>query len=74
VRKDQILPQQKVLGRPFCPACHSQMWLAWIEPDEPDHDRRVFECPACPTFKEMIVKYRATPNAVDLLARKASRG
>ena len=23
------------------------MWLARIEPDEPDRDKRTFECPAC---------------------------
>lgn len=25
----------------------AQMWLAHIEPDKPDHDRRTFECPEC---------------------------
>lgn len=63
MRKDQILPQQKLLGRPFCPNCRSQMWLAWIEPDKPDHDRRVFECPSCPNFSESVVKYRVSAAA-----------
>jgi hypothetical protein len=36
MQKDQILPQQRIIGRPFCELCNSQMWLACIEPDEPD--------------------------------------
>ena len=74
MRKDQSLPQQRIIGRPFCPACRSQMWLAWIEPDEADHDRRVFECPACPIFTEKVVKYRATPYALHPSLQKASTG
>ncbi|MFZ0109253.1 MAG: hypothetical protein WB691_05095 [Pseudolabrys sp.] len=59
MRKDQILPQQRIIGRPFCDCCKSQMWLACIEPDEPNHDRRIFECPACPNVTVRIVRYRA---------------
>jgi hypothetical protein len=32
MRRDQILPQQRIIGRPFCEVCKSQMWLACIEP------------------------------------------
>jgi hypothetical protein len=35
------------------------MWLACIEPDEADHDKRTFECPACPNVTVRIVKYRS---------------
>jgi hypothetical protein len=37
VRKDQNLPQQRIIGRPFCEVCKAQMWLACIEPDKPDY-------------------------------------
>ena len=60
MRKHEILPQQRIIGRPFCELCKSQMWLACIEPDEPGHDKRTFECPGCPNVTVRIVKYRAT--------------
>lgn len=59
MRRDQILPQQRIIGRPFCDVCKSQMWLASIEPAVPDHDKRTFECPACPNIVVRIVKYRS---------------
>jgi hypothetical protein len=59
MRRDQILPQQRIIGRPFCEVCKSQMWLACIEPHDPDHDKRTFECPACPNITVRIVKYRS---------------
>jgi hypothetical protein len=31
------------------------MWLSRIEPDEPNHDKRTFECPQC----ENVVELRA---------------
>jgi hypothetical protein len=34
------------------------MWLACIEPDEPDYDKRTFECPVCPNVIVQVVKYR----------------
>src|SRR5262249_20586690 len=58
MRRDQILPQQRIIGRPFCEVCKSQMWLACIEPYDPDH-KRTFECPACPNMTVRIVKYRS---------------
>jgi len=60
MRKHEILPQQRIIGRPFCEMCKSQMWLACIEPDQPGYDRRTFECPGCPNVTVRIVKYRAT--------------
>ena len=54
-------PQQRIIGRPFCELCKSQMWLACIEPDEPGYDKRTFECPACPHVSVRIVKYRSEP-------------
>jgi transcription elongation factor Elf1 len=42
---------------PNCPKCGAQTWLAHIEPDEPDHDRRTFECPRCQHERTVVVKY-----------------
>jgi hypothetical protein len=60
MRSDQILPQQRIIGRPFCEFCKAQMWLASVEPDQPDHDKRTFECPMCPNFTVKVVKYRSS--------------
>jgi hypothetical protein len=61
VRKDQNLPQQRIIGRPFCEVCEAQMWLACIEPDkQPDYDKRTFECPVCPNITVKVVKYRTS--------------
>ena len=38
-------PARLVLDLPICPKCGATMWLARIEPDEPGHDSRTFECP-----------------------------
>ncbi|HET9801090.1 MAG TPA: hypothetical protein VFP82_05335 [Chthoniobacterales bacterium] len=68
MRKDQSLPQQRIIGRPFCEICRSQMWLACIEPDAPNHDKRTFECPVCPNITVKIVKYRSenAPRRIDV--------
>ena len=39
-----ILDKQQLEG-PMCPQCGEQMWLARIEPYEPNHDEHTFECP-----------------------------
>jgi len=38
--------------------CGAPMWIARIEPDIPDHDKRTFECRACANIKTEILKYR----------------
>lgn len=43
---------------PDCPQCGEAMWLALIEPDKPDHDRRTFECASCQRTEKVVVKYR----------------
>ena len=52
------IPQAPVLDRPLCPTCEAHMWLACIEPDKPDHDRRTFECWECDYTETVVVKYR----------------
>jgi hypothetical protein len=46
------------IGHPDCAKCGAPMWLTRIGPDEPDHDRRTFECQACGNSKFEIVKFR----------------
>jgi transposase-like protein len=45
-------------SRPRCPNCGTPMWLARIEPDEPNHDRRTYECPECDRSITEVVKYK----------------
>jgi len=50
--------QTKIILRPPCPRCGTNMMLARIEPDEPGHDRRIFECPRCDHEELVVVKFR----------------
>jgi len=43
---------------PKCPRCGSPMHLERIEPDQPQHDRRIFRCNACSESVSETVKYR----------------
>jgi DNA-directed RNA polymerase subunit RPC12/RpoP len=51
-------PPSQQFERPNCPKCGTRMMLARIEPDEPDHDKRTFECPGCQHAESIVVKYR----------------
>ena len=46
------------IARPDCPKCGTRMWLDRIEPDEPDHDLRTYECPECDHTIMEVVKYK----------------
>ena len=50
-------PPRLVLSSPECPNCGAPMWLSRIEPDQPNHDRRTFECPQCDHSHTEVVKY-----------------
>jgi hypothetical protein len=39
------------------PKCGAPMWLSRIEPDEPNHDRRTFQCLQCDQSHTEVVKY-----------------
>ena len=41
-----------------CPECSAVMRLTRVEPAEPDHDRRWFECEQCSYEESVIVKFR----------------
>jgi transposase-like protein len=43
---------------PKCPRCGSAMHLERIEPDKPQHDRRIFRCDKCGESSSETVKYR----------------
>ena len=47
-----------VLQQPSCPKCGARMWLVRIEPDEPGHDRRTFECIECNKEVVEVVKWK----------------
>jgi len=46
------------VNTPKCPRCGSPMHLERIEPDKPQHDRRVFRCDQCGESTSETVKYR----------------
>lgn len=47
--------QSGLLQRPSCPNCGKPMWLARVEPYEPDCHKRTFECPVCLYEESMVV-------------------
>ena len=52
-------PHSNSIIRPSCPKCSKSMLLALIEPtDQPDHERRTFECLPCKHAISEVVKYR----------------
>jgi hypothetical protein len=66
MRRARILPQQRIIGQPFCEFCRAQMWLACIKPEKPDHDKRTFECPMCTNFTVKVVKYRSSKSYLEI--------
>ena len=49
---------QPQIPHPDCPKCGTPMWLARIEPDEPNYDRRTYECAECDHSTTVVVKYK----------------
>lgn len=58
MRTSHFIPPTQTVEHPKCSKCGAQMWLARIEPEKPDHDRRTFECPECESTQIEVVKYR----------------
>jgi DNA-directed RNA polymerase subunit RPC12/RpoP len=50
-----ITPRDQVSSQ-SCVRCGTQMTLIQIEPDDPVHDRRIFECPTCRQKVRMRVR------------------
>jgi hypothetical protein len=47
MRQSEAARQSFDIDLPRCETCGALTWLASIEPEKPDHDRRTFECPRC---------------------------
>jgi hypothetical protein len=47
-----------IIDRPLCIVCGAQMWLACVEADGPNNDKRTFECPVCATHEIEFVKFK----------------
>jgi hypothetical protein len=58
MRQSEAACQSFDIDRPRCETCGALTWLASIEPEEPDYDRRFFECPRCQHVMIRICKYR----------------
>lgn len=58
MRASEFIPRRRILLHPKCGRCGALMWLTSIEPDKPDHDKRVFDCPECKSTVTQVVKYR----------------
>ena len=58
MRQSQINRYPCEIEHPLCDRCQVPMWLARIEPDKPDHQKRTFECPACDAVIIEVVKYK----------------
>jgi DNA-directed RNA polymerase subunit RPC12/RpoP len=41
-----------------CPKCGKSMRIAFVEPVDPEHERRRFDCADCKETKTVVVKYR----------------
>lgn len=58
MRPSQFILRPQQIASLKCANCGAPMWLASIEPDKPDHDKRIFECPRCQEELVEVVKYR----------------
>jgi predicted RNA-binding Zn-ribbon protein involved in translation (DUF1610 family) len=55
-------PYSDGIVRPPCPRCGTRMMLARIAlvPNQPDHDKRTFECPKCGNETSEVVKVQVS--------------
>jgi len=58
MQQTQTMPSLLGIGRPLCPRCGTRMMLARIEPDEPGHDLRTFECTDCNHYEVVKIRFR----------------
>jgi hypothetical protein len=58
MQPSQFVSTPKTIATPNCPKCGSNMWLARIERDKLDHDRRTFECPDCQHVEVQVFKFK----------------
>ena len=55
---EEARPTTSEVTTPKCPRCALPMHLERIEPDKPQHDRRIFRCETCGESVSETVKYR----------------
>jgi hypothetical protein len=55
---DEKLPRRSAPLTYACPKCLSAMTIASVEPDGPDHEKRMFNCPMCNHIETVRVGYR----------------
>jgi hypothetical protein len=55
-----MLRNPSLLLTPACPNCGEDLQLAHIEPAEPGHDQRTFNCAGCGYCESMIFKIGKT--------------
>jgi transposase-like protein len=53
-----VTAYSRSIKRPDCPRSGTRMMLSRIEPNKPDHDKRMFECPSCNHERSEIVKFK----------------
>jgi hypothetical protein len=52
-------PPKPSIVRPSCPECGWPMWLTTVElGEDPDQDKRTFECLSCERQEAVAVRYR----------------
>jgi hypothetical protein len=52
------IPTPRSLHFGPCPKCNEPLRLAVIEPDQANHDKRMYECISCGHYEIRTVKYR----------------
>jgi hypothetical protein len=50
-----------------CPQCQATIRLWLIEPDRPDHEKRMYQCDACGYSESKTVKYRKAGHSGPIL-------
>lgn len=55
---------------PRCSHCGGEMVLTRIEPDQPGHDRRTFECKDCGHLETKTVRFRELTENESAAARR----
>jgi hypothetical protein len=58
-QSDIYIPSNRWLDRLTCPKCGLPMFLERVEPaEQPDHDKRHFQCTICDHVETLVVKYK----------------
>jgi hypothetical protein len=58
MRQFDYISHSEDIVHPTCAKCGAPMWLTRIGPDEPNSEKRTFECQACQNEAIEVVKFR----------------